>query len=157
MTVSPKFLADHPAPELNMTDPPEDLADPPAIEDGALGLGSDGDRSDLLSDLLGSVRLRGERMVAYAPPPSFSIGFTGIGALHIAEQGEMQLEIDADEHAERVRAGDVILLPRGDAHHISSTQGRAERPSEVGGRPGDRLGAGEPTRWLCGTFTIGDA
>ena len=140
-----------------MTDPPEDLADPPAIEDGALGLGSDGDRSDLLSDLLASVRLRGERMVAYAPPPSFSIGFAGIGALHIVEQGEMQLEIDADEHAERVRGGDVILLPRGDAHHISSTQGRAERASEVGGRPDDRLGAGQPARWLCGTFTIGDA
>ncbi|MHB8690009.1 MAG: hypothetical protein ACYDHH_02065 [Solirubrobacteraceae bacterium] len=35
MTVSPKYLADHPATASNMTEPPEDLANPPAIEDGA--------------------------------------------------------------------------------------------------------------------------
>jgi AraC-like DNA-binding protein len=157
MTVSPKYLADHPATESNMTEPPEDLADPLAIEDGSLGLGLYGDRGDLLSDLLRSVRLRGERMVAYAPPPTFSIGFTGIGALHIVEQGEMQLEIDADEHVTRVRRGDVILLPRGDAHHISSKQRQTERANEIGGRADDRVGAGQPARWLCGTFTIDDS
>lgn len=88
-----------------MTERPEDLADPPAIEDGALGLGLYGEGRDLLSDLLGSVRLRGERMVAYAPTSSFSMGFTAIGALHVIEQGEMQLEVDADQHVERVRGG----------------------------------------------------
>jgi AraC-like DNA-binding protein len=137
MTASPKYLADHPATEPTMTEPPEDLAVRPAIEDGALGLRADGDRGDLLSDVLGSVRLRGERMAAYAPPPSFSIGFAGTGALHIVEHGEMQLELDADAHVEHVRRGDVILLPRGDAHHVS--------------------GAGQPARWLCGTFAIGDS
>ena len=135
-----------------MTERPEDLADPPAIEDGALGLGLYGEGRDLLSDLLGSVRLRGERMVAYAPTSSFSMGFTAIGALHVIEQGEMQLEVDADQHVERVRGGDVILLPRGDAHHISS-----KRANEIGDRADDPLGAGQAARWLCGTFTIGDS
>jgi AraC-like DNA-binding protein len=37
---------------------------------------------------------------------------------------------------EHLSPGDIILLPRGDKHHISD--------------------AGQPARWLCGTFTIGD-
>jgi transcriptional regulator GlxA family with amidase domain len=41
-----------------------------------------------------------------------------------------------------VRSGDVILLPRGDPHHITDAGKRAPAP--------------EPARWLCGTFTIGD-
>jgi transcriptional regulator GlxA family with amidase domain len=46
------------------------------------------------------------------------------------------LRIDGDRHVESVSRDDVILLPRGDPHHISD--------------------AGGPARWLCGTFTIGD-
>jgi AraC-like DNA-binding protein len=109
-----------------MTAPPEHFADPPAPED------------DLLSELLRRVRLSGERTVAYAPPGSFLIGFADTGALHIIEQGELVLRIDGAPHVERVSRGDVILLPRGDPHHISD----ADPP--------------EPARWLCGTFTIGD-
>jgi AraC-like DNA-binding protein len=123
-----------------MTAPPEHLADRPAIEDAALGLGAFGQPHDLLSELLRSVRLSGERIVAYAPRPAFSIGFADIGTLHIIEEGELVLRIDGDPHIERVRRGDVILLPRGDTHRISDA-----------GTP-----APEPTRWLCGTFTIGD-
>jgi AraC-like DNA-binding protein len=138
-----------------MIDSPEHLADPPVIEDGALGLGPYGDRQDLLSELLGSVRLRGERIVAYAPPPSFSIGFADIGTLQIIEQGELRLKIDGNERAERLQRGDVILLPRGDAHHITSTRHKA-RPG-VDGRAGGGLPGAESTRWLCGTFRIGDS
>jgi AraC-like DNA-binding protein len=92
-------------------------------------------------------------MVAYAPPPRFSLGFAKFGTLHIIEQGELWLEIDKeDEPAERVRCGDVILLPRGDAHHLTSAQ-REPRP-----RSGDAAdtapSAAEAARWLCGTFTI---
>ena len=120
-----------------MTVPPEYLADRPAVEDGALGLEAYGEAHDLLSQLLGTVRLRGERIVAYAPPPTYSIGFADSGALHIIEQGELELRIDGLEHVERVNRGDVILLPRGDTHRLTSS--------------------GEPARWLCGTFTIGDS
>jgi len=52
------------------------------------------------------------------------------------------LRIDGDSRVERVSRGDVILLPRGDPHHISDVGKHALAP--------------EPARWLCGTFTIGD-
>jgi AraC-like DNA-binding protein len=110
-----------------MTAPPEHLADRPPTAAP----------HDLLSELLRTVRLNGERIVAYAPLPTFSIGFADTGTLHIVEQGELVLRIDGDEHVERVSRGDVILLPRGDPHHISN--------------------ASEPARWLSGTFTIGDS
>ena len=124
-----------------MTETPQHLADRPGLANAALGFDLDGRPHDLLSELLRSVRLGGERIVAYAPPRAFSIGFADIGALHIVEEGELALRVDADPHVERVGRGDVILLPRGDAHHI--------------GNAGER-GAPEPARWLCGTFTIGD-
>jgi AraC-like DNA-binding protein len=106
-----------------MTDSPGYLADRPA---------------DLLSELLRSVRLNGERIVAYAPPPDFSVGFADTGSLHIVDEGELVLRMDADRRVERLGGGDVVLLPRGDPHHLSDAA------------------APEPARWLCGTFTIGD-
>ena len=121
-----------------MTVSPQYIADRPEADAGSLGLEADGQPHDLLSELLRSVRLRGERIVAYAPRATFSIAFADIGTLHIIEQGELELGIDGDEHVEHVRRGDVVLLPRGDAHHISNV-------------------TDEPARWLCGTFTIGDS
>jgi len=132
MTVPPGNLADRPA-------SPADLRRTPQEFDATLGTGADGRSPDLLSELLRSVRLSGERIIAYAPPPAFSIGFADIGSLHIVEEGELALRIDGDPHVEHVRRGDAVLLPRGDPHHISDPGGHAS-------------GA----RWLCGTFTIGD-
>jgi AraC-like DNA-binding protein len=125
-----------------MTAPPEYLADRPVLEDAALGLDAYGQPHDLLSELLRSVRLSGERIVAYAPLRTFSLGFADIGTLHIIEQGDLALRIDGDARAERMSRGDVILLPRGDPHHISDANNRGPEP--------------EPARWLCGTFSIGD-
>jgi AraC-like DNA-binding protein len=124
-----------------MTDSPQNLADPPALEDTALGPDADSQSHDLLSELLRSVRLSGERIVAYAPPRTFSIGFADVGSLHIIEEGELVLRIDGDPHTKHVSHGDVVLLPRGDPHHISDAADNE---------------ALERARWLCGTFTIGD-
>ncbi len=157
-----------------MMDPPESLADRPIRNPGAtLGIASssalacdtelrvldiatvnpardgfglvsgDGQR-DLLSDLLANVRLNGDRIIAYAPSAGFSIGFDGTGALHIIEDGELELMLPLDEHVERLRRGDVVLLPRGDRHHVRDAGGA------------DVLG-GKPARWLSGTFRIGDS
>ena len=119
---------------------------------------------DLLSELLRSVRLGGERIDAYAPPRIFSIGFADIGSLHIIEEGRLNLSIDADPQVYCVSAGDVVLLPRGDAHHVSDTGTRAHAIVRAGATDAvDAMDAvdaqdkaPEPARWLCGTFTIGD-
>ncbi|WP_239077144.1 AraC family transcriptional regulator [Actinocatenispora rupis] len=132
-----------------MTAPPGDFADRPGSPAGtrdesadpaALGLDLGGRTDDLLSELLRSARLSGERIVAYAPPAAFSIGFAGVGSLHIVEEGELVLRVDNDPDPRHLTRGDVVLLPRGDGHRLCDT-GRT---------------AGAPARWLCGTFAIGD-
>jgi len=132
-----------------MTEPPRGLADRPAIRDVALGLLANGERHDLLSAVLSRVRLRGERLTDYGPPPTFSIDFVGMGTLHIIEQGELCLALDRNEQFVRLSRGDVALVPKGD-HHLLSNAPHAAAQSPTS-QP-----ASEPTRWLCGTFTIGD-
>jgi AraC-like DNA-binding protein len=111
-----------------MTEPPGNLANRPAAQ------------ADLLSELLRSVRLSGERVAVYRPPLRFSVGFADVGSLHMIEAGELELRIDGEACVQRVSRGDVVLLPRGDAHHIGNARSDA---------PGS-------TSWLSGTFTIGD-
>ena len=158
MTDSPGHLADRPATPADLLRSPQEFADPPALEEAAPGLDADSQSHDLLSELLRSVRLSGERIVAYAPPRPFSIGFAGVGSLLIIDEGELVLRIDGNPHVEHVSCGDVVLLPRGDPHHISDAGKRAHTIVRAGapenGAPEN--GAPEPARWLCGTFTIGD-
>jgi AraC-like DNA-binding protein len=153
MTAPPRNLADRPATPADLLPAPQESSDPPALEDAALGLDADSQSHDLLSELLRSVRLRGERIVAYAPPRTFSAGFADTGSLHIIEEGELVLRIDGDPHVEHVSRGDFVLLPRGDPHHISDAGTRAQAIEPSGAAENDEP---EPARWLCGTFTIGD-
>jgi AraC-like DNA-binding protein len=132
-----------------MTASPGRFADRPATSADVLDVG--GQTHDLLSELLRSVRLSGERIVAYAPPRTFSIGFADVGSLHIIEEGELVLRIDGDPHVKHVSRGDVVLLPRGDPHRISDA--RADAIVRAGTAED---GGPESARWLCGTFTIGD-
>ena len=155
MTAPPEHVADRPAAPADLPRTPREFAAPPSLEDAALGLGARGQPHDLLSELLRSVRLSGERLVAYAPSRTFSIVFAGIGALHIIEAGELVLRIDGEARCERVSRGDVILLPRGDPHQIGDAGGRAHAAVRAGASEHDAP-AREPARWLCGTFTIGD-
>jgi AraC-like DNA-binding protein len=155
MTAPPEHLADRPATSADLPGPPQKFADPPALEDVALGLDAYGQPDDLLSELLRSVRLSGERIVAYAPPGTFSVGFADIGTLHIIEEGELALRIDGEPRVERVSRGDVILLPRGDPHRLTDAGMRAHATARAGAS-GHDAPEPEPARWLCGTFTIGD-
>ena len=141
MTATPGNLADRPATPT----------EPPALEDSALALNTDSPSHDLLSELLRRVRLSGERIVAYAPPETFSIGFADTGSLHIVDEGELVLRIDGKPHVEHVARGDVVLLPRGDSHHLSDA---AENHASANHAAENH--ALEPARWLSGTFTIGD-
>jgi AraC-like DNA-binding protein len=149
----PENLADRPAPPAGLLGPPREFADHPALEDAAAGPDANRQPRDLLSELLRSVRLSGERIVAYGPLRTFSVGFAGIGTLHIVDEGEVVLRLDGVPHVERAGHGDVILLPRGDRHHISDAGEQAHRAVRAGASEDD---APQPARWLCGTFTIGD-
>jgi AraC-like DNA-binding protein len=163
MTDSPGHLADRPATPADLPQTPQEFADPPALEEAVLGLDADSQSHDLLSELLRSVRLSGERIVAYAPLRTFSIGFADVGSLHIIEAGELVLRIDGNPHVEHVSRGDVVLLPRGDPHHLGDAGDRAHALARTGAPKNGpaqngpaQNGPAEPARWLCGTFTIGD-
>jgi len=148
MTTPPENLADRPASRVGPSSVGPEADDPGVLEDAALGLDPGGRPHDLLSELLHSVRLSGERIVAYAPSGPFSIGFAHVGTLHIVEDGHLALRMEVDRHAEVLGRGDVALLPRGDPHRVGD-----DGPDPAGAAAGAALG---PTRWLCGTFTIGD-
>jgi AraC-like DNA-binding protein len=138
-----------------MTVPPENLADRPAASDDAgPGLRPGDEPYDLLSELLRSVRLSGERIVEYAPPRTFSIGFADVGSLLFIEEGELALRIDGDPHAKHLSRGDVVLLPRGDPHRVTNAGERTQ--AIMGADAAEDDDAPGLARWLCGTFTIGD-
>ena len=149
----PEILADRPAPPTGLLRPPQEFADHPPLGEAAPGLEVNRQPRDLLSEVLRSVRLTGERIVAYGPLRTFSVGFAGIGTLHIVDEGEVVLRVDGVPHVERASRGDVILLPRGDPHHISDAGEQAHATMRAGASEDD---APQPARWLCGTFTIGD-
>jgi AraC-like DNA-binding protein len=145
MPAPPENLADRPMLPASLLLPPREFADHPALADAAQDVDQTPQR-DLLSELLRSVRLNGERIVAYGPLRTFSVGFAGIGTLHIVDEGEVVLRVDGVPQVERASQGDVILLPRGDPHHVNDV---AEDGAGEDGEP-------PPARWLCGSFTIGD-
>src|ERR1700759_3828263 len=102
MTVPPEHFAERPAMPAGLPQPPPDFADPPLPADAGLGLGAGSQPHDLLSELLRSVRLSGERIAAYAPPEAFSIGFADTGTLHFVEEGELILRTGGHPHPERL-------------------------------------------------------
>src|SRR6516165_5215321 len=132
MPAPPENFADRPTPPAGLLRPPREFADHPALEDAAPGLDANRQQRDLLSELLRSVRLSGEQIVAYGPLRTFSVGFAGIGALHIVDEGEVVLRIDDVPRVERASHGDVILLPRGDRHHISDAGEQAHPAVRAG-------------------------
>ncbi|GAA2036389.1 AraC family transcriptional regulator [Catenulispora yoronensis] len=107
-----------------MTAPPQNFADRPE------------ESYDLLSELLQSVRLSGDRIVGHAAPQSASVTFTDMGCLHMIDEGEVVLQVAGESRVEHLRSGDFVLLPRGDEHSLDVISG--------------------PAQWLCGTFSIGD-
>jgi AraC-like DNA-binding protein len=150
MIVPPGDCADRPAPPADALRPADRSPDASAPGGTAPGPAAHSRPYDLLSELLRSVRLGGERITAHGPPDSaFPVGFSGTSALHIVEEGEVLLRVDGVPGAERARHGDVILLPRGDAHRIGDAGVRA-------GASGHRAPAPDPARWITGTFTLGD-
>jgi AraC-like DNA-binding protein len=99
---------------------------------------------DVLSDLLRAVRLRGavffyldgtDPWVAEAPPsreiiPAIAPGAEAMIEFHYIAQGSCWCAIPGKPPA-RLEEGDVVLLPQGDAHVISSQPGLRGRPEDM--------------------------
>lgn len=91
------------------------------------------------------------------PPPARLIGF------HMVVAGEMLATVEGTAPA-RVRAGEIVLFPRNDAHELASAPGLRSvdaegliRPAPEGGLMRiDHGGGGARTRLICG-FLAGDA
>src|ERR1700755_521018 len=115
-----------------MTQTPKAFAVRPDLTDGMTEALA---RGDVLSELLAAVRLRGDRIIDYSPPPPFELSFDHRGGtLHIVEHGDLALEIEGSAEIRRLERGDVVMLAGGQRHTL--------RPAD--GRP----------RWLCGTFVV---
>ncbi len=96
---------------------------------------------DTLSDVLRGIRFRGavfydvhcrENWVAEAPParelaPVVMPGFEHLIEYHVLTRGSCWAAI-AGEQPQRMRAGDVVMFPQGDAHVMSSAPGMRARP-----------------------------
>ncbi|MFD5180222.1 cupin domain-containing protein [Nocardia sp. NPDC058379] len=135
-----------------MTDGPGKFADRP---DTADPLAPDTEL-DALSDILHTVRLRGDRLVRCAPPAPFAIALpAGLRLLHIAERGELELRVD--DRSFTLREGDMALLARGDRHVLGAgTPALAERgltTADTFRRVGDLADPAAP-RWVTGTFEV---
>jgi AraC-like DNA-binding protein len=128
---------------------------------------------DALSDVLRAVRLTGaiffdinasEPWVAETPPGEAIVGamFPGSEHLicyHVITQGSCWACI-ADQPPIRLSAGDIIVLPHGDTHVLSSTPGLRRTPDmSIYRMPSDgqlptsiSMGGphGEPTHFVCG-------
>jgi len=119
---------------------------------------------DVLSSVLGELRFQSAayRWLELGSP--FRIGFDhpGLRGVHIVASGHCELALD-DGTVARLTAGDLLMLPRGDAHVLRSAGARAGSvvsSFELAMRtPGTRLRAGGPdvdTTVVCGAFTIGE-
>lgn len=131
---------------------------------------------DVLSDVLGAVRLTGALFFdvdASSPwvvetPKMDTVGYVimpdveNVIAFHVIMSGESWVEVhDGMTPAVRVKAGDVLVFARGDAHTFSSIRGqRAADPGPESYRrpPDHRLpftvhsggGGPERARFICG-------
>jgi AraC-like DNA-binding protein len=128
----------------------------------------DGRRSvvvDVLSLVLRELRFESVayRWLELGAP--FRVGFDqpGLRGVHLVARGRCQLAFP-DGGVQPLEAGDLVILPRGDAHVLRS-EDAAARPPTISGfelamrTPGSRLragGAGDAAVVVCGAFIVGE-
>src|SRR5271155_2834161 len=131
-----------------MTHSPEHFAEPPAS-----GLFSRPAELDALSEILHTVRLRVHNVIRCAPSSPFQIAVpSGLRVLHIAETSGLRLSVH-DRHI-LLRAGDMVLLARGEHHTISD--GGPSEPRELTQEDllnGDNERSATE-RWISGIFAV---
>jgi AraC-like DNA-binding protein len=119
--------------------------------------------SGVLDSLLREIRVAStvycrSRLTA---PWGFRVRAGGLAAFHVVTEGECWLDVEGKGEM-RVRAGDLVILPRGDVHRLRDDPASATPWLEdlLAADPVDdamRLrsgGGGTPTDLLCGAFSV---
>jgi AraC-like DNA-binding protein len=95
-------------------------------------------------------------------PWGFGVRAHGLAAFHVVTRGDCWLELDEVSEPSHLRAGDVVILPRGETHWMRDELGSpgrwledllAETPVDAGLRLRTG-GGGAQTDLLCGVFGI---
>lgn len=117
--------------------------------------------TDVFASVLRELRFESAayRWLELAAP--FRVGFDqpGLRGVHVIVEGSCELRL-ADGPVLRLDTGDLVILPRGDAHELRSaeTGGRLESGVALAMRtPGTRLqagGGGARTIVVCGAFIV---
>jgi AraC family transcriptional regulator, alkane utilization regulator len=119
--------------------------------------------ADPVAQLLGLLRVRSSvycRSVMRAPW-GFGVLARSVAGFHLVTEGSCWLEVDGEDHAAPLNAGDLVILPRGSAHQVRSDPTAsvrllddilAEHPVPDGRL--DYGGSGPATTILCGGFVL---
>src|SRR5690348_10125424 len=109
-----------------------------------------------MSEILDAVRLRGGTVLRLAPEPPFAVEVPGdLRVVHLVEQGTLRLRVQGRADLLTARAGDMLLLARGDSHVLQAGEDAPSRSL----RPEDCYvtDADSDARWLTGTFSVKEA
>ncbi len=117
---------------------------------------------DVLSEILSQIRLRGSVFLSaeFSEPWGMDIPQGKLGILHIMTLGSCWLKKADDEKPIHLHRGDLVLLPRGDAHCLLDPADGSAVPAEeiltaaspLAKGPLRYGGKGEVTNFLCGAF-----
>jgi AraC-like DNA-binding protein len=120
---------------------------------------------DALTDLLGTLRVRSTVycLSELREPWGFEVDGASVAKFHLVLAGECWLHVAGHEPVQ-LRAGDLVILPRGERHVMGDRPGSPATSLDliVADHPPDadaRLtygGAGALTRLLCGGFVLDD-
>src|SRR5262245_31769463 len=119
---------------------------------------------DALSDALKDVRFKTAIFCRseLGAPWGFSVGSRDFASFHLVTRGSALLDVDGWGERVSLDEGDLIILPRGDAHVVRDAPGSAatgldvliaKSPRDARGRLRSG-GTGASTTLLCGGFHI---
>lgn len=88
------------------------------------------DPVDALSEILGSFGVAGSLFcrARYATPWSVHSGVVGSGVFHVIVEGEAHIQLEDEDRAQQLGAGDIAFLPHCHPHVMSSAPGLAPVP-----------------------------
>ena len=120
--------------------------------------------SDAIDGLLRDLRVSSTVFCrsTLSAPWGFGVRARGLAAFHVVVSGDCWLQIDADGEPRRLHAGDLVILPCGNAHWLRDDPGSpalwledllAKNPVDASLRLRSG-GGGTTTDLLCGAFAL---